>query len=303
MSGPQAGGGAQTPAFLSPATAAAVFTIMIWAGTPVVTKYGVGSLDGLTLALVRTFASVPFALALIVFMRLSLPWYGADKWYLLGLAVAGLIAFPVLFTLGVAQTTAGHAAVAQASTPIFAGLLEAAVNRRWPQLRWWLGVSVAFVGVVILIAEAIGLESAGATWQGDVLVMAGAFSGAVSFVFGAKLAPRFSAPAMTMWAVVVGSILVLPVLAMRIDAATLAAVAPVGWFAILYLSLGASILAVIAWFYAMNRDGVGRISTWHFATPVMGIALGAIFLGEPLTPLLMVATVIILFGVWMVQRR
>ncbi len=297
------GNSTPTAPFLSLATAAAIFTILIWGGSPMITKLGVVSIDGLSLALMRTLASVPFAIALIVVMRLALPWHGPDKWYLLGLAVTGLIGFPVLFTIGVEQTTAGHAAVSQASTPVFAGLLEAAVNRRWPRLRWWVGVSVAFAGALLLIAEAVGFNAAGATWQGDILVMAGAFSAAISFVFGAKLAPRFGAPAMTMWSVVVGGILVLPWLVLRVDVPTLVAMETNAWVAVLYLSLGASILAFIAWFYAMNRAGIARISMWHFATPVVGIALGAAVLGEPLTPLLLVATVVILFGVALVQRR
>ncbi|MBO6783206.1 MAG: DMT family transporter [Alphaproteobacteria bacterium] len=293
---------ANTP-FLSFATAAAVFTILVWGGTPMITKLGVVSIDGLSLALMRTLASAPFALALIIFMGLAMPWRGADKWYLLGLSTFGLIGFPVFFTVGVEMTTAGHAAVVQASTPVFAGLLESAVNRRWPPRRWWIGVSVAFVGAVLLIAEAVGFDSTGATWQGDLLVMAGALSGAVSFVFGAKLAPRFSTPAMTMWSVLVASAIVLPWLVFRVDGPTLAAMELNAWIAVLYLSLGASILAFIAWFYAMNRAGIARITTWHFATPVVGIGLSAAVLGEPLTPLLIVATVVILLGVGLVQRR
>ena len=45
------------------------------------------------------------------------------------------------------------------------------------------------------------------------------------------------------------------------------------------------------------------MSVWQFALPIVGVAGSAIFLGEPLTPLLVAATVIILFGVGLVQRR
>lgn len=292
-----------TVSFFSLATAAALFTILIWGASPMVTKLGTATVDGFTLSILRTVIAIPMALLLIWLMRLKLPWQGLDKFYLLGVAVTGLIGFPVLFTIGVSYTTAGHAAVAQAATPIFAGLLAALDNRRWPAVRWWLGVSVAFVGAVILIVEATGMSTAGATWQGDLLVLGGAFSAAVSFIFGGRLTPRFGAPAVTMWSVVVAGLLVSPFLVTRVDLMMISNFTPLVWFALLYLSLGASILAYISWFYALGRGGIAQMSVWHFALPVVGIGSAALVLGEPLTPMLLAATVVILFGVGLVQRR
>lgn len=292
-----------TVSFFSLATAAALFTILIWGASPMVTKLGTETVDGFTLSVLRTVFSIPMAILLILLMRLKLPWRGTDKFLLLGVAVTGLIGFPVLFTIGVSQTTAGHAAVAQAATPIFAGLLEALDKRRWPAVRWWFGISVAFVGAVILIAEAAGVSATGATWQGDLLVIGGAFSAAVSFVFGGRLTPRFGAPAVTMWSVVVAGLLVSPFVVTRVDPTMISNFTPVVWFSLFYLSLGASILAYISWFYALGRGGIGHMSVWHFALPVVGIGSAALVLGEPLTPMLLAATVIILLGVGLVQRR
>lgn len=297
---PQSGGAVS---FFSLATAAAVFAILIWGASSLVTKLGILTIDSFTLALLRTVASIPFALLIIVVVRGKLPWRGRDKYHLLGMAVTGLIGFPVLFTLGVAHTTAGHAAVAQTAMPLFAGLLEALDNRRWPALKWWLGISVAFGGAVILIAEAIGVTSTEATWQGDLIVMAGAFSAAVSFIFASRLVPRYGSISVTMWSVVVAGVLLLPFLAMRVDVEMLQSVSLTGWLAVLYLSLGASILAYITWIYALTRGGIGRMVAWQYASPVVGIAAAAIFLAEPLTPMLIIATVVILLGVGIVQRR
>jgi drug/metabolite transporter (DMT)-like permease len=294
---------AQVVGFFSLATAAAIAAVFIWGGSPLVTKIATRSTDEFTLALLRTIASVPFALVVIVAMRLRLPWRGRDTFDTLGVAVTGLIGFPVLFTLGVAHTTAGHAAVASAATPVFAGLMVAAINRRWPAKSWWLGISVAFFGAIVLIWESIGIQSVGASWQGDLLVMGGAFSAALSFQFGARLTPRYGAPAVTMWSVIIAGILLLPVLWFYAEPEEILQVAPAGWAAIAYLAAGSSIIAYMAWFYALSRGGIARISMWHFALPVVGIAAAAIFLGEPLTPLLLIATVVILLGVGLVQCR
>ncbi len=289
--------------FFSLATAGALLTVLVWGGTPIITKFGAMSVDVLSLALLRTVAALPLAVLILAVLRCPLPWYGRDKWLILALGVTGLIGFPVLFTLGVGLTSAGHAAVVAAATPVFAGLLEALVNRRFPPGRWWLGVSVAFVGVVILIAEAIGLDSVDASWQGDLLCASGGLSAAMSFVVGARLTPRYGSIGVTMWSVVVGAVIQLPFVILRMDAAAWAAIEPLGWTAIIYLSAGSTVVAYITWIFALTRGGIGRMSVWQFGLPVVGVAGAAVFLAEPLTPMLIAATVIILFGVALVQRR
>ena len=161
----------------------------------------------------------------------------------------------------------------------------------------------ACAGVVILIAEAIGLDSVDATWQGDLLAAAGGFSAAVSFVTGARLTPRYGTIGVTMWSVVIAAVIQLPFVIMRMDGAAWAAVEPMGWVAIVYLSAGSTIVAYITWIYALSRGGIGRMSVWQFALPIVGVVGAAIFLQEPLTSMLVAATVIILFGVGLVQRR
>ena len=289
--------------FFSLATAGAVLTVLVWGGTPIITKFGAMSVDVLSLALLRTVAALPLAVLILAVLRCPLPWYGRDKWLILALGVIGLIGFPVLFTLGVGLTSAGHAAVIAAATPVFAGLLDALVNRRFPPPRWWLGVSVAFVGVVILIAEAIGLNSVDASWQGDLLCASGGLSAAMSFVVGARLTPRYGSIGVTMWSVLVGAAIQLPFVILRMDAAAWAAIEPLGWTAIIYLSAGSTVLAYITWIFALTRGGIGRMSVWQFGLPVVGVAGAAVFLAEPLTPMLVAATVVILFGVALVQRR
>ena len=106
-----------------------------------------------------------------------------------------------------------------------------------------------------------------------------------------------------MWSVVISGIILLPVLYLRTTPADFLAITPVGWASILYLSAGSSIIAYMTWFYALSRGGIGRMSVWQFALPIVGIVLASVFLQEALTPLLVVATVVILLGVGLVQRR
>ena len=294
---------AGTTGLISLATAAALFTVLMWGGSSMATKLGTGAMDGFTLALLRIVAAGPFALLLIAFMRLRLPWYAGDRFTFAIVAVAGMTLAPLLFTLGVQYTTAGHAAVASASTSIFTGLIDAVARRQWPRTRWWIGISIAFSGALILIAETFGLGSTEATWQGDLLVICAAITGSTGFYLGSRLSLRHGAPAITLWTVVAASVLLLPVLIVTASFAELSQISVLSWAVVFYLAAGASVFATIAWYYALTRGGIGRMAVWQFALPIVGVSLAAMVLGEPVTLPLVASVAVILSGIVLVQRR
>jgi len=294
---------AGTTGLVSLATAAALFTVLMWGGSSMATKLGTGSMDGFSLGLLRIVAAGPFALLIIALMRLRLPWHAGDRFYFAIVAVVGMILAPLLFTLGVQLTTAGHAAVASSSTSIFTGLIDAAARRQWPRPRWWIGVAIAFSGALILIAEAIGLGSTEATWQGDLLVISAATAGSTGFYLGSRLSMRYGAPTIPLWTVATASALLLPVLLITTSVAELSEITFLSWTVILYLAAGASVFATMTWYYALTRGGIGRMAVWQFALPIVGVSLAAIVLGEPVTLLLVVSVAVILSGIGLVQRR
>jgi drug/metabolite transporter (DMT)-like permease len=62
------------------------------------------------------------------------------------------------------------------------------------------------------------------------------------------------------------------------------------------LSVGASML----WFWILHHGEASRVSAYFFLTPVFGLFLGALILGEPLVPMDGVALVVIAAGLWLV---
>ena len=67
-------------------------------------------------------------------------------------------------------------------------------------------------------------------------------------------------------------------------------------FLVVVLSIGASML----WFWILHHGEASRVSAYFFLTPVFGLLLGAILLGEPLAPLDGVALGVIALGLWLV---
>ena len=185
----------------------ALIAVVIYGLTPLFTKIGTGSTDGITVGALRAIVASPLALAAIIVFRMPLPWRGNDKWLLIISGAGSLAVFPLLFSWGVQLTTAGHAAAGTATGAVMAGVLSALLNRRWPTLYWWIGITVGLAGAFLLIWEAIGLGVEGVTWQGDALVFAGMSSGVIGYIAGARLTHTAGAMAVTMWSVCVAAIL------------------------------------------------------------------------------------------------
>ena len=293
----------RVPGILSLATAGALTTVLLWGGSSMATKLGTGTLDGATLGILRVIAAGPCALLVIIAMRLRLPWHPGCRIYFSIITLAGMALAPIIFTLGVELTTAGHAVVASSSTSIFTGLIESIARRQWPRLRWWIGTLVAFVGALILISESLGLSSSDATWQGDVLCLLGAFFGSMAFYLGSRLSIQYGATSVTLWSVFFASVLLLPVLAVTETTTSLLKLNIMNWAVVFYLAAGASVIATITWYYALSRGGIGRMAVWQFALPIVGIFLATIVLDEQITVALIASVMVILSGIALVQHR
>jgi len=69
------------------------------------------------------------------------------------------------------------------------------------------------------------------------------------------------------------------------------------------MALFSSLLGYLAWFWALGRGGIARISAWQLGQPVLTVMLAALVLGERLTVPLMVAAAAVLAGTALTQRR
>ncbi len=279
----------------------ALFPILVWGGVPLATKIAVRHLDPLLVATLRTLLAAAAVLPFLAWRRVAPPAGKTQRGFLAVSALGGPVGFAVLFTLGVGNTSASHAALIIAVAPVFTGLFAAAFDRTLPGRSWWLGCTLAMTGEVWLVASGAGGDG-GATVLGDAAALGGMISAAVGYVAGARLSRTYPAFRATAWSGLVGAVLLLPVFAGMAGAAVWNAVPLEGWLAVAYLSLGASLLAYVAWYGALARGGIARVGLVQFLQPIVAVALAVLFLSEPLTPMLLVTACLIIAGVALAQR-
>jgi drug/metabolite transporter (DMT)-like permease len=281
--------------------AMALLAVTFWGATPIATKLAVAGLDPLAVGLLRTLLAGLLAVPLLLAARLTPPRSAAGRIYLAVSALGGFVLFPLLFSLGLGATSAAHGAVILAILPVLTGLFAAALERRLPRLRWWLGALLAFGGTLFLVAGRFGAAGAEASLFGDLLVILSALAAAASYVTGARAAREAGTWSVTFWGLLLGGLVLLPALPLAVTPGELAGADADTWLSLLYLAAVSSILAYAAWYWALGQGDIGRTGLIQFLQPVIGLVLAALLLGEALTWHLLLATTMILGGVTLAQ--
>ncbi len=208
---------------------AAYGAVVLWGVTPLATKIAVADLDPLAVGLLRTLLAGIAALPLIWLGRVKPPKSARGRAYLAVSALGGFVIFPLLFSFGLQLTTAGHAALLLAILPVLTGSIAALLERRLPGGRWWLGCAIALVGTALLVGARFEVSLEDGSAFGDLLVLASAVAASAGYVTGARAARETGTWAVTLWGLVLGSVVLLPLLPFALGAGDLATAGALAW--------------------------------------------------------------------------
>ena len=275
---------------------AAGVAILIWGATPAATRVAVMDMDPLAAGVMRTLVAGALAVPFMFNAKIKRP-HGHRQWFaLLVTSLCGFVGFTLLFSLGVKMTSASHSALMNAAVPLFSGLFGVIAIRKAPHAKWFLGMAVSFAGVVYLILSKV---NGGATpsLTGDLLCLMSSMLVGLGYVSGSRLSAHIGTLSVTVWGVFVASLIQLPLIFVLWDVQDVLAVSPTGWAAIGFLSLGATLIAYVAWYWGLAKGGVVRIAPMQFLMPIISLSLAVSVFGESLTVSLMLAAVMIVVGV------
>ncbi len=212
-----------------------------------------------------------------------------------------------LLTWGEQHIPSGLASLVVGSSPIFAAILSHYLLREERlSLKQWSGVVLGFVGLFVLFTPDVRAAVQGLrTWWGvlgQVAVMGTAFCYGLGTVYARRTLrgyPPFLMAALQLStaALVIWPLAIIAGVGNLSSAMTPRVLLAVGW-----LGFASSGLAYILYYILIRRMGATQLITVTYLIPVVGLVLGALVLGEALTPISLLALVLILAGVVVVHR-
>jgi drug/metabolite transporter (DMT)-like permease len=226
---------------------------------------------------------------------------------LLGLAALGFVAVPLnqgFFLAGLALSTPGHAALLYALTPIFVFLIaRLRLGERATALKVG-GIAVAFAGVLVVLGArgAVALGGSSRMLAGDLLILLAVIAWAIFAVGGKVYAERHGAVVATAAAVVMGTLLYLPIGLALSDLDRFARLTPLGWASLGYLVVLTSVVAYLLYYWALSRAQASRVAIWSNLQPVLTALLAWAAYGERLTGPFLAGGAMVLAGVLLTER-
>jgi drug/metabolite transporter (DMT)-like permease len=261
-------------------TVVALFYILLWSSAFIATKIGVTHSPPLTLLSVR-FLSAALLMGLLAWVKkLPLP-HGWSAWG--RLALFGLLNSALYLGFNyeaLRYLSAGMASIISATNPLLLTLVAPFVLRE--RLTIWrvFGLILGFGGVLFVMSARLSAGGHLDTAGGMLVSFLGVVGLVGATLFYKRYPPRehaFVVNAVQLGAA--GLALLLPALLIehpeqvRIDA-------PLAW-SFLYLVFVISIGASLLWFWLLKRGEASSVSAYYFLTPIAGLALAALLLGEP----------------------
>ncbi len=209
----------------------------------------------------------------------------------------------VLITWGEQRIDSAVASILNAPVPLFTILLaHIFLDDEKITLPKLLGLIMGFVGIVVLLGREIAPGEFGNAIFGQIGVLLAAFSYAGSAVF-ARRNLRETPPLVQAFVplVVADSLvwLAIPVAESPVQFPTQGET----WFAILWLGLLGTFIAYILFFSLLQSVGPTKTTLVTYFIPVVGVALGVIFLGETLDLRLVVGSILIVGGIVVVNWK
>jgi drug/metabolite transporter (DMT)-like permease len=277
-----------------------VFLTALWGGNMVAMKVGLQGVPPLSAAGFRFLLASLSVLLLALVRRVPL---SVDRglWpHLVGLG-ALFVAQHSVFFLGLNRTSASRSAVFMFTQPVYTVLLaHFLVPGELLTPARAGGVLLSLAGLLVVFSERLS----GGNWGmllGDGLVTLAAVGWALQSIYMKRLVSRTDPFVLTLYQMVIAfpwfflaNRLLEPHLFYFFDAR----------IAIAFLYHGSLIagLTFVAWTALLRRHQVGQLSAFIFLTPIFGVLLSWLLLGDPVTPWLVAGLVLVTAGIAVVNR-
>lgn len=291
------------PAVVSPASrkfgaidVALLFMTLIWGINAVVVKWTYSQIPPMAFMVLRFMVAAALLLIIAWTAEHSLHIHRRDLLLLFAAAMVGTGLYQPLFLTGLSMTTASNTSLIIAASPAFVALLNRLLGRELLAGRGWLGIALAFLGIVLIIEGGGGLEFQSQHIWGDLMILVGTFLWASYAVLAAPLMDTYSPLRVTALTTAIGAA---PLILIGMPAALALAPGDVqwtGWAGLLYSAIFAIVVAYIIWNMGVKKIGGARTALYSNLIPVIGAITAAVVLGEAITPLKVAGAAIIFVG-------
>jgi drug/metabolite transporter (DMT)-like permease len=280
-----------------------LFAAVLFGSVFSLAKVPLATIDPLALtAVVYTIsglALIPFAKASFTFERRD------DYFYVVIVTIFGGVLAPVLLMYGLQQTAASTAAILTNGEIVFTIALSSIFFGEKPHGRVGLfAVILVVIGLIIATTEDLkALESIVQLNAGNIMILASMFMWAIDNNVSRRLTSRASPAKIAMVKSLAGGLVLIAIALALGKGSIITAIKYDMWILIIGMSVAGFGGALLLFLEGIKRIGTVKTMSMFSLTPVFGIVIAALSLGESITVFQSIATGLIILGIILIGRH
>ncbi len=254
--------------------------------------------------------SYRFDIAIIV---LTIPvLFGRQRLSLRGKSIRPLLLLgsmePCLYFIGeqygLKYSSSAFSGIMIAVIPIVTLVMAALFLGEKPSKKQWLFSALSISGIIVITLAESGGGSI--TFRGVALLSLAVVTGSAYSVVSCGLSAKFSVFERTYFMQLMGAVFFTVLALIENGGSIAAALAPAAnarfLLSALYLALGASVAGYSLFNYAVSHAPMANVIIFQNLTTIVSVAAGIFILGESLTAVSLGAMLVVLIGIWGVQK-
>ncbi len=285
--------------------AKAVFALALvcffWGTTWIASKQGVLHMPALQMAGIRQFIGGSVYFLFFLFKGANFP-RGREWGPVLVLSFLNFMLSNALSTWGVQYISAGLGSIIGAIFPLWLVIISLVGSRMKVQRTTALGLLLGFTGICVIFYDHLSDFLNPSFRFGILLSVASTWSWAFGTLYTKKHAASFNPYfSLGLQMLISGAVLMGGMYASG-HAIPLTSIPWQAWTAIGYLVVFGSVIAFVAYIYALQNLSTEQASLYAYINPIVAVLLGSALFDEKLTVFILMGTLITLTGVWLVNR-
>ncbi|WP_353115196.1 DMT family transporter [Nitratidesulfovibrio sp.] len=282
----------------------ALAATVIWSGNFIVARALADSMPPVSVSfarwLVATCVLLPFGLGPL---RREWPVVRAHLVYFCVTGFVGVSVFNTFIYVAGRTTAALNMALIATSSPIFIILFSRVFLGEAVTLRRLAGLATAVTGIVVLVTRGELARLSTLTFtSGDLWMVAASMLFAGYSVLVRKRPAGVGQTTFLMATFIPGLLGILPMLAWELSTGPMPVFTPQAVAGVLYIGLGASLVAYRCWNLAIAAIGPSRAALIYYSLPAFSGLEALLLLGEPVTPAHFTSGALILGGILIATR-
>jgi len=266
----------------------------IWGGMYVVSDVVLQTIPPFTLLTIRLLMGAAILAIIVRRQGMRLP----ARAQLLPMLLVGFIGFGISVGaqfVGTDRSTALNGTLVTSASPAFILLFAALILREKLTLQRIFAVTVATIGVIVIVDPAKA-DFSSQTFTGNAILALAAVTWGLYSVLVRRVSAQTDTLVITLLAFIGGLFLTAPAALLELPARPIGDIDGGLILGVLYLGVVSTALAMWLWNRAFALVDASAASLFFFAQPLVGALLSVLLLGQQMTPNLWVGSLMIALG-------